>query len=606
MGHDTIAADGLFVREMKPNETPKGAFLLLHGMESHSEWFVDLASRLVSRNYAVVAYDRPGWGGSPGTRGHLASYRDFVENTVRLATLTRAKYGAVHLASMSWGGMATLYLGLRRGWLFDSLTLISPGLAARRDLSFRDKCRLGFDFLKGRADSLVEPLFSPEHFSHDPHWQRFIEKDPLRVRQVTSSFCFETLKMRRFIAGSAGRRLLPPTLCLLAGDDAIIDNDATAALCRRAGAVVETIPNAAHSLVFERPEHLADAMARRAEAATAAFRNPVGTVWVVGGGAVGGAVASLLADGAVRTGMLVKPKYLDSVRKDGFTLHCGLGSRTASPCLQFADSPGELPGPPDLVVVAVKSFDTVQALSPLVGKIPASTVVASLQNGVGNEDVIAGLFPDNTIVAASICASLELTDPGHVVWADDRGGLGAALHRGDEAIARSVWQNIMTRTGMECRWVGGKRASSRLKWSKLMLNTAFNALNSVTGLGSAAILADGKYGDLALRALAEGFAAMYRLKLDPVDLPGFPVSKLRLLLKMPSLVARRIMAWQAARAPEVAFSMRQDFLKNRQHTEITELNGKIVEVGRQLGIDVSANEKLVELVKNNQKKQCVS
>ncbi|MCD8352013.1 MAG: alpha/beta hydrolase, partial [Planctomycetaceae bacterium] len=286
MSHDTIAADGLFVREMKPNETPKGAFLMLHGMESHSEWFVDLASRLVSRNYAVVAYDRPGWGSSPGTRGHFSSYRDFVENTVRIASLMRAKYGAVHLAGMSWGGMASLYLGLRRGWLFDSLTLLSPGLAARRDLSFRDKCRLGLDFLKGRADSLVEPLFSPEHFTHDTHWQQFIDEDPLRVRQVTSSFCFETLKMRRFIAGNAGRRLLPPSLCLLAGDDAIIDNEATAAICRRAGAVVETIPAAAHSLIFERPEQIAATMARHAEGAMEASRSPVGTVWVVGGGAV--------------------------------------------------------------------------------------------------------------------------------------------------------------------------------------------------------------------------------------------------------------------------------------------------------------------------------
>ncbi len=606
MGHDTIAADGLFVREMKPNETPKGAFLLLHGMESHSEWFVDLASRLVSLNYAVIAYDRPGWGASPGARGHLASYRDFVENTVRLATLTRAKYGSVHLAGMSWGGMATLYLGLRRGWLFDSLTLLSPGLAARRDLSFRDKCRLGFDFLRGRADSPVTPVFSPDHFTHDPHWQRFIDEDPLRVRQVTSSFCFETLKMRRFLAENAGRRLLPPGLCLLAGDDAIIDNDATAALCRKAGVVVETIPEAAHSLVFERPEQLAATMARHADTMRDAARNPVGTAWVVGGGAGGGGIASLLADGGVRTGMLVKPAYLDGMRQGGFTLHCGCGSRTAPDTLVFADNPANLPGPPDLVVVAVKSFDTVQALTPLVGAIPATTVVASLQNGVGNEDVIAKLFPDNAIVASSICASLELKEPGHVVWADDRGGLGAALHRGNEESARTVWQNLMTRTGMECRWVTGKNASPRLKWSKLMLNTAFNALNSVTGMSSAAILADGKFGDLALRALREGFATMYRLKLEPVDLPGFPVSKMRLLVKMPGRIARRVMAWQAARAPEAAFSMRQDFLKKRQHTEITELNGKIVEVGRQLGIAVSANEKLVEMVENNQKKHSVA
>lgn len=599
MAHDTIAAEGLFIREMKPARMAKGAFLLLHGMESHSEWFVDFAARLVSQNYAVVAYDRPGWGKSPGKRGHLASYRDFVESTVRIVNQMRTKYGRVHLAGMSWGGMATLYLGLRRGWLFDSLTLLSPGLSARQDIGFMDKCRLTLDFFKGTPNTLLTPLFKSEHFTRDPRAQTYISEDSDRVRQVSSSFCLETLKMRRFIAEQAGRRLLPHTLCLLAGRDEIIDNDATAALCRKAGAAVEILPDASHTLIFEHPEQVASIVTRHADTANEFLRQPRGKVWVVGAGAVGGAMASLLTFGNVETGVLVKPAYLGALKRDGFTLQSGMACRNTARKLTFADDAAGLPGPPDLVVTAVKSFDTVQALQGIVGRISPSTVIASLQNGVDNEERIASLFPDNTVVAASICASLELEKPGHAIWADDRGGLGAAMHKGNVEDARTVWQNLMTRTGMECRWVDGVNASARLKWSKLMLNTAFNALNSVTGLTSAAILADAKYGDLALRALVEGFVAMERLELDPVDLPGFPVSKMRFLLRFPPTLSRKVMAWQAGRSPEAAFSMRQDFLKKRQYTEINELNEKIVEIGRHFGLPISANEKLVEMVEKH-------
>jgi 2-dehydropantoate 2-reductase len=596
---ETIDADGLFVREMRPASAPRGAFLLLHGMESHSAWFVETSTRLVSDGWAVIAFDRAGSGKSPGTRGHLASYHHFVEHTTRIAVKTREKYGTVHLAGMSWGGMAALYLGLRRGWLFDSLTLIAPGIAAQQDISFGGKLCVARDFLRKKPSTLVAPVFRPEHFTRNAEWRDYIANDPDRLTQVTTSFCIETMKMRRFIKENAGLRLLPPTLCLLAGDDRIIDNQLTASVCRKAGAVVEIIPDSAHTLIFECPEQTSAILSRHA--ATTTPPSGSGRVWIIGAGAVGGAVASLLSFGGVETGVLVKPAYLQQMARDGLTLQSGNAARTTGDRLSFAGSPETLPPDPDLVILAIKGFDTPSALAGLAGRIPTESVIASLQNGVDNEEEIAKKFPGNTIVAASICASLELARPGLVSWADDRGGLGAALYKGSAEIARTVWTSLMTRTGMECRWYAEPNDSTCLKWSKLMLNTGFNALNSVTGLTSAQILADERYGDLALSALREGFAAMEHQGLRPVDLPGFPVSKMRRLLKAPTSLAARVMSWQAARSSEAAFSMRQDMIKKRQHTEITELNGKIVEISRRFGFPAPANEKLVKMVTDFQK-----
>ena len=89
---------------------------------------------------------------------------------------------------------------------------------------------------------------------------------------------------------------------------------------------------------------------------------------------------------------------------------------------------------------------------------------------------------------------------------------------------------------------------------------------------------------------------MRGLGLYPVDLPGFPVSTLRMLLKIPGSIPRKILSWRAGSAPEAAFSMRQDIVMNRQYTEIQELNGKILEVSQSLGIPAPANEKLIRMV----------
>ncbi len=594
----TTSSGGRFVREWLPDRSPRGGFLLLHGMESHSGWFSELASRLAGEGWAVLAGDRPGWGRSGGPRGALASYRDFVDETSELAASARSRFGPLHLAGMSWGGMAALYLGLRRGWLFDSIALLAPGLCSKLDLGTGDRLRVGLEFLRPDPSRTVAPRFRPEHFTTDPKWRHFIDRDPERLRRVGASFCLETVKMRRFIQETAGRRRLPPALCLLAGDDAIVDNRRTGELCRRAGIEVETFAGAAHSLVFERPTETAARLSRHAAEAGEKRRRNRRRVWVVGGGAVGGSMASLLSFAGHEVGLLVKPTQVDWLRKKGFVLRSGGAPRRTGRELTVAARPEELPPDPDLAVLAVKSFDTASVLAGLAGRIPERTVLASLQNGIANEDAVAAAFPRHGVAASVICASLELEERGEARWADDRGGLGGACFQGDCEKVRKVWSDIFSSTGMECLWVEGERASQCLKWSKLMLNIGFNALNSVTGKSSAELLADPRTGRLAVRAMREGFAAMRALSLEPVDLPGFPVSKLHFVTVLPFDWGRRLLAWRAGRTAEAAFSMRQDVLRKRQHTEIDELNGAVVAVCREVGLPVGANAKLAEMVQN--------
>ena len=564
------------------------------------------------RRLGGLSHDRHGWGQSPGRRGHLASYRDFVEDASGLAAWIRNRHGglSLHLAGMSWGGLAALYLAFRRGWLFDSLSLLAPGLVCRRDLGRGGRLAATAALLAGRSGHMVKTAFRPGDFTSNPDWLGFVAGDPDRVRRVEASFCLETLKMRRFVRETAGRRRLPPGLCLLAGEDRIVDNRETARLCVQAGLAVKTIPGAAHSLIFEQPELTAAQLILQAETALgAAPAKPSGQavdsggaggvnpadrrpVWVVGGGAVGGSLAALLGFGGVSAGVLTKPGRAAQLNREGFCLVSGRGERLALGNPRWSESPDELPPRPRLVILAVKGFDSAAALATLADRLPEDAVLATLQNGLGNEELLAAAFPRHSLVSAVLCAGLETIRPGLVSWPSDRGGIGAALWQGDADLAREAWQDSLLATGLECRWFSSPGAARRLKWSKLMLNAGFNALNALSGLSSHELIRHPVHGRLVLQAMREGLRVMRALGLAPLDLPGYPVRQLGRLLRAPLPLARRLLAWNLRPGPEAAFSLRQDFLAGRTSSEIDGLNGAIVNQARELGLAAPVNEDL--------------
>jgi 2-dehydropantoate 2-reductase len=572
-------------------------------MESHSLWFKGLADQLTARGWAVQAPNLPGWGEREGPAGDLASYRDLLDNLSQRISLARERFSSVHLVGMSWGGLASLYFGLRRGWQLDSLALLAPGLTPRR--GEKATTLLGFA-LGSFSSSPGRPLpirLPATYFSDSPDCQRYIENDPLRQGRVTVSFARETLKMRLFIGEKAGRRRLPPALCLLGEKDRMLDNSRVAELCQRAGIRVETLAGVGHALVLEEAGRVGEALSRHASSGRA--ENKGRRIWVVGGGAVGSAVATLLALGGHDLGLCVKPEQARAINASGLTLLSSQGGRNVKVRAAAAGALENLPPDPDLLILAVKSYDSSAACQGLLAALSPRTTLLSLQNGVGNEQILARFFPGNPLAAGCIAASLELLTPGEVRWVDERGGVAAAPCQGDPEATGALLAGILPDSGMEYLWqpAGGEAGDDaltpgarRLKWSKLMLNLAFNALNSLTGLASPELLADSVYSRLALASLREGFQVMRGLGLEPLDLPGYPVARLSRLVRLPGFLARPILAWQARLSPVTHSSMRQDFIRRRPTSEIEALNALVVRQGEALGLPVSANREICRRV----------
>ncbi|MFW5857435.1 MAG: 2-dehydropantoate 2-reductase [Planctomycetota bacterium] len=559
--------------------------LLLHGVESHSQWFEEIAPALCAREIAVYAPDRPGWGASPGRRGHLESYDDAVGFVEELTSMIRLRHEHVHLGGLSWGGKLALYTAIRRPFLCESLILIAPGIEMRGRVPLGTRLRIAGSLLFGSGRAEVRLPIRDDDFTRRQDRNSYIRTDTYRIRETTASFCLESLKMDRFLEEQIARLRIPVCL-LLAGDDVIVDSAAAEKLVSLAGSPRKAVhwhENAAHSLVFETPD--------RTATETADFvleqnqDDEAGRVLVMGAGAVGSAVGGLLAWGGVETTLVGRARHAEAVNRHGLRLQMGKTTRMLQRHLSAVTAPGEATGKPDLVLLCVKGYDTAEAATAIRDTVPAGVPILSLQNGVDREAEIQGLCPEHPVLAGAICQYLHFEEAGSVRMAGDLGGIALGPLRPEDEPHAVRAEELLRHTGLKVHYAVDGR---RVKWSKLMLNVAFNALNALTGLSSAELLARPRTGRLVVGALRECVEAMRLEGIAPLNLPGYPVARMASVIRAPAGIAQRLLA-VAARRQAARY-------RGRSRTEIDEINGVVVRVLDAHQRPAPANRRLVELV----------
>jgi 2-dehydropantoate 2-reductase len=579
---------------------PEKAVLLLHGVESHSEWFEDVAPYLVNKGFSVYAPDRSGWGKSPGLRGHMESYENAMNLIDCVSEELHKTHKEIHCSGLSWGGKFALYAALRRPYLFDSLTLIAPGLVPQCQMALGKKIFIALNIITGNGKGMVKLPINDEEFTSKNDKLGYIKSDNYRIKSVSSSFCLESLKMDKFIEEHINQLRIPAQL-LLAGNDKIINNAATSKLFSLNGSfdtrkIIHE--STEHSLVFETPERTASEIS---EWITLEHKqNPEKKkVLIMGAGAVGSTVGGLLAKGGHNVTLVCRQAHADAVNNNGLKLTIGTSSRIIKQNLTAITEIKENSETYDLIIMCVKNFDTESSLNDIRPAVDDKTIILSLQNGVGNERKIASVYPENPVVCGAICGYLSFESAGHIILQSDKGGLAVGPLRESDAAAASLADAVLSDSGMQVFY---NASGEEIKWSKLMLNVAFNAINAMTGLGTSQIMSDSVLGPLAVRTFAECAEVMERKNITPFALPSYPADKLAKVMSMPQFIARKILAKTTAKEAKGKSSMAQDLAKGRGKNEIMEINGQVVSAAEELGIKAEANlfllEKLQEVMRS--------
>ena len=195
---------------------------------------------------------------------------------------------------------------------------------------------------------------------------------------------------------------------------------------------------------------------------------------IVGTGAIGGWYAALLATAGHEVHCLARSDF-EVIRAHGLTIR-NKGIERVVRIASATPDAGTI-GPCDLVVVTIKSTSNhaLPALvSPLLGP---TTIVVTLQNGMGNVEALGRLLPAERIVAGLcfVCinrvapAVIDTTLAGYVRMAAATGPINAAV---DSCVA------TFTEAGVDCQ---AEASLESVLWKKLCWNIPFNGLSIAGG-----------------------------------------------------------------------------------------------------------------------------
>jgi 2-dehydropantoate 2-reductase len=224
---------------------------------------------------------------------------------------------------------------------------------------------------------------------------------------------------------------------------------------------------------------------------------------VVGCGAVGSFYGAQLARAGHETHFLLRSDY-DVVRQKGVFIRSPKGDFLARP--RCARLPQEI-GPCDLVLIGLKTTangEFARLLPPLASP---ETVILTLQNGLGNEEQLARLFPIGQIMGGLCFVCLNRLDPGLIHHLDYGLVVMGEFQRRPEPRTHEL-AALFRQAGVACNVTENL---ARAHWEKLIWNIPFNGLGVAGVAGFEAVLS----GQLpAGNALAGGLAPGHCLTTD--------------------------------------------------------------------------------------------
>ena len=200
--------------------------VMLHGLQSHSGWFVQSQTFLAGLGFPVYAMDRRGSGRSEGARGDCTHFRQMGDDVLAVVNYARAQHDveAVHVFGHCFGTIPAALFATAHPGLVASLMLASSGIFTRVNLGLSRKFELVLARASRRDVEIPIPL-KAEMFSELNECVQFIQADEARLKTATGSLYFEVRRACQHIQ-SHRHRLTMPVFMANAGSDPICDTEA--------------------------------------------------------------------------------------------------------------------------------------------------------------------------------------------------------------------------------------------------------------------------------------------------------------------------------------------------------------------------------------------
>lgn len=319
---------------------------------------------------------------------------------------------------------------------------------------------------------------------------------------------------------------------------------------------------------------------------------------VVGGGAIGGITAACLADAGHKIDLVCK--HLEIARRAKMPgLHVfGVSGDFLAP-VNGVETISQLQGSYDLVFLATKATDMMQAAEELLPLLKPDSIVVSQQNGIC-EEALATVLGRERVLGCVVefgatmhsAAELEKTSEGEFII--------GALDNSQEPRLEEIKQlmDLIAPTRISANIMGEL-------YAKLIINSCINSLGAMSGLYLGEMLAKNRARKIFIAIMREAMAVAEAMgltvekgaggKLDYYDfLKGGSLACLKRHLMI------RIIGFKYRRLKSSSLQS----LERGKPTEIDYLNGYIVDKGFELGVPVPVNALVIMKIKAIEAGEC--
>jgi 2-dehydropantoate 2-reductase len=305
-------------------------------------------------------------------------------------------------------------------------------------------------------------------------------------------------------------------------------------------------------------------------------------ILVVGAGALGGLVGAHFAEAGEELVMLeINRARARLLNETGLNLaEADKGERCVP--IKVACSVEGL-DPVDLVFVAVKSYETEDALRGILPAITPATMILSMQNGIGNTETMARVVGQEQVLCGITYHSIQHTGPNRLRYRPGIKPIQIAPMTGRLTPKCEEIGAAFRRAGLNTNIVEN---IDQVVWQKLLHNAVVNPVSALSGLTCRELLDD---DDLQafMRALCLEIVAVMRARGIPIvdeEDPYRPV-----IGSQKALGKNRPSMWQD--------------LARGQRTEIDALNGAIVREAERLGLAAPLNWGLVRFIHSREQQK---
>ena len=295
---------------------------------------------------------------------------------------------------------------------------------------------------------------------------------------------------------------------------------------------------------------------------------------VMAAGGVGGYFGARLAAGGHDVTFVARGPHLEAMRKNGLQVESALGDLRLGP-LDVTGDPGSI-GPVDVVMFAVKLWDTEEAAAackPLVGD---GTAVISFQNGVESVDILTRALGRKHALDGTAHIASVIAQPGVIRHSGTMARLAFAENDNRRTPRLEAFLEACRNSAIEAEIADNVQ---RAVWEKFVFLAAFSGMTAVARQPLGIILADADLRRAFASAMAET-AALGRAK--GVELSGD--------------VSERLMSFAGGLPAEMKSSMLHDLEKGKR-LEAAWLSGAVSRMSRELGLAAPVNSTLYAALK---------